>query len=88
MVKHIMDKIIRRVNYKIFEKHVDANRNEYCINLALSDAEEVVYMCYDIQYDLGEYNPLPSEWVTEEDEREPILAVRDVYATLCVRDDH
>lgn len=48
MAKLILDKVYRRIGYKILEKEIDSRRTDYCLNLALNDAAETVYMCYDI----------------------------------------
>eukprot|EP00347_Sterkiella_histriomuscorum_P003628 403363556 len=45
-------------------------------------------MNYDIQYDIGEYEPLPIEWIDPENfEEEPLPAIKDVQASLSVPDD-
>lgn len=33
---------------------------------------------------MGEYEPLPYEWIDEDDLREPMPGIKDVYATLCL----
>lgn len=47
----------------------------------MADALKTVSMSFDIEYDLGEYDPLPLDWIDEEDFIEPIPAIKDVYAT-------
>jgi hypothetical protein len=50
----IIDKILRRVDYKILEIEVDKIKKEQCIEMALSEALTMIQLEFELMSDPGE----------------------------------
>ena len=70
------------MDYKILEIEVDNIKKDQCIEMALSEALTMIKLEFELMSDPGE--PLPFNWIDEEEVREPAPNERDKLATQSV----